>query len=491
MTNVTAAAWQACPAGLTVDPWSRFSGCTIGIDLARFLAWWGLIFWPSAGLLSLFTAAKLHLHDSASSPARVQGLIVLGIGCLSMAPFLGYVAIVPGPHTGTYSAISFALVLGVVAIGVGLWKYLLNHLLAGVFQMVYSLEQAKSKKWTRRMTLLSKPVGWGHGGGAFIAAVGCDFARDQKGTDMAVGAGLTVIICSFILASSVLFYGYLELHGLQKVIGADSSTGKALRKLSPFLLYLGIMVGNWAAMGLLCVAIPWLRHRAGTIYILLCSSGAPLVTVMCVYELQQLGKRKAAQKQQQRQIISTSKDSQKSALQTSSVADTVAATQQALLSGNRLRRNSSASLVLDAGVSLAFLETFVRENGIGETMTCNDAVNTHVKPCTEEIGLDGSGAFVELIGEGVDGDGRHWRGTPTHMLSYSWSYSMGMIVAGLQKFEREWPPSKGQCNYYFIDQVSSEFYVRHRLTHSPFHFESSRSISTSSPKTARRSRSRT
>jgi hypothetical protein len=244
------------------------------------------------------------------------------------------------------------------------------------------------------------------------------------------------------------------------------------------------MIANWAATQLLCVAIPWLRHRAGTVWIFIWMSCPPLALVMGAYELQQLGKRKSV-------VMPASNVGQNRVLQTSTVADTVAATKQALLSGNRQRRNPSASLVLDAGVSLAFLETFFRENGIGETMTCNEAVNKHVKPCTEEIGLDGSGAFVELIGEGVDGDGRHWRGTPTHMLSYSWSYSMGMIVAGLQKFEREWPPSKGQSNYYFIDQVSSKFSVRHRLTHSPFHFESSRSTSTSSPRTACRSRSRT
>jgi hypothetical protein len=264
------------------------------------------------------------------------------------------------------------------------------------------------------------------------------------------------------------------------------------------------MFSNFATTMLLCAAIPWLRHRAGTSWIILCAQCVPFMFVIYAYELHQLGKRKTSQNQQHRQIIPTSKDSHNSkfirirgkdshnsALQTSSVGDTIAATQQALLSGNRLRRNPNASLVLDEGVSLAFLETFVWENSIGETMTCNDAVNKHVKPHTEGIGLDGSGAFVELIGEGLDGDCRHWRGTPTHMLSYSWSYSMGMAVAGLQKFEREQPPGKGQCNYYFIDQVSSRFSVHHRLTHIPLYIESSRSISTSSPRTARRRRSRT
>jgi hypothetical protein len=240
MTNTAVAAWQ-CPDGLTVDPWSRFSGCTIGTDLARFIGWCTLILFPAMSLFLLFPAAKLHLHDPASSPARVQGFFGLGIGILMMAPSLGYAAI--DPHTPASSDLALSLFhgLGIIAAGGGFWKYLCSHLLAGVFQMAYSLEQTKSKLWTKKMNRLTRVVGWGHGGGMFIASVGCHFAHDQKGTDMAVGVGITCFGMVLVYGSSVLFYGYLELRGLQKVVGADSSTGKALKKLSPYLLYNAIM----------------------------------------------------------------------------------------------------------------------------------------------------------------------------------------------------------------------------------------------------------
>ena len=55
-------------------------------------------------------------------------------------------------------------------------------------------------------------------------------------------------------------------------------------------------------------------------------------------------------------------------------------------------------------------------------------------------------------GDGKDGSGRPWLGSPTHMLSYSWSYSMKTIVDGLRSFEHENPPSKGGCWYYFIGE---------------------------------------
>ena len=111
------------------------------------------------------------------------------------------------------------------------------------------------------------------------------------------------------------------------------------------------------------------------------------------------------------------------------------------------RRDADASMVLGSGVSLAFLQAFVRENVIDKTITANDAVNKFVKPHTHNIGSDGSGAFVELIGDGKDESGQPWCGTPTHMLSYSWSYPVALVVAALRKFEKEHPPSKGKCHY--------------------------------------------
>jgi hypothetical protein len=70
-------------------------------------------------------------------------------------------------------------------------------------------------------------------------------------------------------------------------------------------------------------------------------------------------------------------------------------------------------------------------------MTLSTPTSNH----TKEIGRGGSGAFVELIGGGRDSSGQRWCDTPTHMLSYSWSYSVVMIVDALRKFEHEHPSS--------------------------------------------------
>jgi hypothetical protein len=104
------------------------------------------------------------------------------------------------------------------------------------------------------------------------------------------------------------------------------------------------------------------------------------------------------------------------------------------------------------GVSLAFLEQFVVENGIAGGMTATEVVDRFVKPQTKDIGREGSGPFVELIQDGFDEKGRHWCSVPTHMFSYSWKYSVSAIVGTLRAFEDEDP--RAAQNYYYIDQFA-------------------------------------
>jgi hypothetical protein len=329
--------------------------------------------------------------------------------------------------------------------------------MASVFQMAYSLNQSKAKDWTRRLSQLSL-AGYLHGGGLLIVYIGSHFAHDQQSSDTAVTVGITCTAIAVGIIAFLCFYACFELRALQKTVSPDSSTGKTLKKIYPIILSGGIVSLNCCLSFSLIPVVPWLRDRTGTVLLLLWLSTAPPLFFGCLHELHQLHKRQAAEKQQ-RQIMPTSSnnitDTHNSAAQTSTVADTIAATQQALLSSKQSRRDPSASSVLGSGVSLAFLKTFAQENDIDATVTANGAVNAHVKPRTKDIGLDGSGAFVELLGDGKDSSGRPWCGTPTHMLSYSWSYSIHCIIDGLQKLEQERPPSKGKCYYYFIDQFVS------------------------------------
>jgi hypothetical protein len=109
--------------------------------------------------------------------------------------------------------------------------------------------------------------------------------------------------------------------------------------------------------------------------------------------------------------------------------------------------------VRESGVTLQFLEQLYAENQISENATANDVVSQHVKPHTKDVGGQGSSTFVELVQEGETNSVR-WCGVPTHMVSYSWKYTLAMMIDILHKFELENPPAVGTSYRYYIDQFA-------------------------------------
>jgi hypothetical protein len=274
----------------------------------------------------------------------------------------------------------------------GGYTYIFNFLLAGVFQMVYSLEQSKADispaaranlmfNWHCRasMGVVAVRLNWlglvcvfFHGSGAWIACAGCYIARSQKGTDIFVAAGYTFMVIGILVLGCTCAYGALELRRLQKAISAESSSGKTLKKLLPVITHIVLVCSNIVVNMLLVPVIPWLRHRAGIIWVLLWAAVTPLFPLMIVYELQRLSKRKLAQQhaavhklqdlserklaQHQLQILPTSKCSHEGAVQTSAIANTIAATQQDLRCSKRSRMGPNSSSDLDSGVDLVFFD---------------------------------------------------------------------------------------------------------------------------------------
>ena len=47
-----------------------------------------------------------------------------------------------------------------------------------------------------------------------------------------------------------------------------------------------------------------------------------------------------------------------------------------------------------------------------------------------------------------------WVGSPTHFVSYAWSYPFRMLIDIIEMHELEFPPAVGRTNYYFIDQFA-------------------------------------
>jgi hypothetical protein len=109
--------------------------------------------------------------------------------------------------------------------------------------------------------------------------------------------------------------------------------------------------------------------------------------------------------------------------------------------------------VRESGVTLRFLEQFYAENEIPESASANDVVSKHVKPHTNDIEGQGSGPFVELIQTG-ETNGVKWCGVPTHMVSYSWKYTLATMLDVLRKFELDRPATAATPYRYYIDQFA-------------------------------------
>jgi hypothetical protein len=93
--------------------------------------------------------------------------------------------------------------------------------------------------------------------------LGSHFAQDQQSSDTAVGLGIacTAITCGIIGFLSL--YACFEIRALQKAVSPDSSTGKALKKIYPILVVLGILSLNSCLSSSLIPVVPWLRDRTG------------------------------------------------------------------------------------------------------------------------------------------------------------------------------------------------------------------------------------
>ena len=102
------------------------------------------------------------------------------------------------------------------------------------------------------------------------------------------------------------------------------------------------------------------------------------------------------------------------------------------------------------GVSLQLLRDFAGEFGIDDQITAAEVCTRHVKPTTQ----DTRAALVAVLQGGRDGRRVLWCDTPTHFVSYTWSYPFRLLIDILECFEEEHPPPAGRTNHYFLDQFS-------------------------------------
>ena len=123
-----------------VDQWSRYSGCNVGSDLTKALAWYYLLVLYPLVLQWLYVALELYRHDPMSSPNRMQGMVYAAVGIAMWLPNMSNAAVHPQTPASSKLAVSLAGGIGVLCFCVGAVRLLIGHYVASCFQMVSRLE---------------------------------------------------------------------------------------------------------------------------------------------------------------------------------------------------------------------------------------------------------------------------------------------------------------------------------------------------------------
>ena len=126
-----------------VDQWSRYSGCNVGADLSKAIAWFYWILLCPLVLLWLYVALELYRHDPMSSPSRMQGMVYFAVGLALWLPMGGNAAVDPQTPASSKLVVSLAAGIGILCCCVGAVRLLIGHYVASCFQMVSRLERGR------------------------------------------------------------------------------------------------------------------------------------------------------------------------------------------------------------------------------------------------------------------------------------------------------------------------------------------------------------
>ena len=134
-------------------------------------------------------------------------------------------------------------------------------------------------RWTQWLEQLSKYGGL-LAGSSWATLLGCHFTDDQASTEIFIIIycfGLSAAV--FVAVTFPLYLGGIELRTLQKVISADSRTGKVLNKLVPLWWDCVVAFSSVPPVFILVALVPWLRSRAGTSIYIVLVSGKQILTI--------------------------------------------------------------------------------------------------------------------------------------------------------------------------------------------------------------------
>jgi hypothetical protein len=430
---------MVCPEGWAHDPIMHTTSCGTPVLATKVMAVVGLVLTANVGRLNLeflWRMWRLSLHEKPLF--RGYSLLICGFALLSST----FIAVVAQAGIQPFSsAIVWCFGAGMLCLFVAISMMTVDEHVGNTLSLILVLDPNTGAAWKQRIKRFAI--------GLHVALVGCmalssawwnasDKGTRHKGTALFTGVCVVFILAMMSLTMLVQRRQYEMQAKMGQRSAQEMETSLKVQKLTTLGLLLSL--GPLLAIGV----VPQSRELLGTVWLL---GLLPfLLGLMCVAATVRCKKlRLQMATTSSKQIIPLNvrpaADSQ----------DTITAAVTHTAAQSKLHRPKVT--VRESGLTLRFLEQFFTENKISEDATANDIVNQYVKPHTKDIGGHGSGPFVGLLQNG-ETNGVRWCGVPTHMVSYSWKYTLAMMLDILRKFEKENPPAPGTSYRYYIDQFA-------------------------------------
>jgi hypothetical protein len=321
--------------------------------------------------------------------------------------------------------------------------YMVDFLALSALQVALVLEQERMLVWEwrlKRLCLVTNyvlPSLWAAG------HLGIHYSTSPSAEGY---YGLLIYLCpcsAFPTLGATFWLIAYELWQVSKTFGTGSKLKKRVETIAKACAVFGAAWPVLIVMTVVVFAVPYLRLRQSLVFLsvwlpqfLLCGCFPPLYDLhLSIQDNQQ--RRNAVQP-----AITSVREASLRPLPVPI---------QSVIAANK--KNSLTTHVLEpavSGVSLEFLKHFAAEFNIDPKATGMEQLcEQHVKGLTKDSGSGKSYSLAELLVDGKDAQGHRLVSYSTHMLSYSWKYTLSLLIDVLGKFE-DGHRVQGVCYYYFM-----------------------------------------
>ena len=366
-----------------------------------------------------YAAIQLHTH-SKNSALRVKCLSLMCIGWFFMLmPWHTSVWLEDATRPAlSYLSITVCWASGSLVWFRGLIAYWLELTTVSAMQFAFTFNQPRAVMWTRRLKYVSwfvLVVMWLTMGVVLSVGMFLSKTQTQRNICLAIWGSAFLVLAPVLFSALIL--AWLELNALIRRLNERSVTAKRLKSHANLLLLFAIAVGPLFPLYPMLGMLPAMRQFAGTVVQFAAAVYSGIMIFIGWYELQRIERKSRVRPHH---ALSTANEQV-------SVKEVAGNSQTKLHNALQDGHQKPVTDTESSGVSLRFMEQFYRDE-VCDMMSMEDVCKKCVKPLTEDIGGQGSGALVEVLQQGKDRHGRPWCGRPSYMVQVDLSFCLPPLI---------------------------------------------------------------